>query len=152
MVHSIYVCVEDLLPSQINLEVVEELNRINKRYIINTCLFFEHPFRNDFDVKCSILNIGHIGSCIKMNSETTIIATKLNHIELIKDLNVNKLFYVFDPEFLDDPNFLRNNNLYRQASLITRSETYQKLLKNNFNVESKILDFDLEKICNLKNQ
>ncbi len=147
---SIFVCVEDLLPSQINLEIVEELNNYNKKNIVNTCVFFEHPFQNHFDIDCAVLNIGHIGSCIKETGETIIIATKLNHIELIKDINAEKFFYVFDPEFLDDTNFLRNNKLYRDATLITRSKTYQSLLRNNFNVDSQVLEFDLEKIWNLR--
>jgi hypothetical protein len=64
-------------------------------------------------------------------------------------INAKKAYYIMDLGFLMKPYDF--NSLYKTLSglrLITRSEHHRRFVKNLFNLDSDVLPFDVDVICN----
>lgn len=146
------VMVEDLRPSTMNYSLIELGNRIaNERIDIDFYVFNESWKKPHASICFPLLQQRHI-----WGFDGLLIATNINTARKLINLpnTAKKSFYVWN--LIEWTNSLTNAKevleLYRANNLtiLTRSKDYAFVLKNNFNVESIILeDFNYEESIKL---
>lgn len=136
---------KDLKMSQLNYEIFTQLQANQHKY--KGVLIYKNLSETFMGLNFPILNYNKIFSGYLLEN-STIIATDLDSAETLSRANnkANKLFYVWELEFLKNNNFERNQKIYNSLPLITRSQSYQQALENYANVRVDIMQLDLEKL------
>lgn len=81
----------------------------------------------------------------------TLIATCPISADILKKASVNakKAYYLMDLSFLMRPyDFNKTYEMLSNLTLIVRSEFHQVFIKNLFNLDSLVLPFELDVLCN----
>ncbi len=147
------VMVEDLRPSTMNYALIDLGNKIaNERNDIDFYVFNEAWKRPPSSICFPLLQQRHI-----WGFDGVLIATNINTARKLinlPDVAKKKYFYVWN--LIEWTNALTKSNevleLYRasRVQVITRSQDYAFVLKNNFNIEPIILeDFNYEESIKL---
>ena len=132
--------------SERSLMVFNELNRKAKG-LEEASLFYVNLSSQVTHADFSIMNITEMANAYGW----TLIATCPMSADILKNMAINakKAYYIMDLGFLMKPYDF--NSLYKTLSglrLITRSEHHRSFIKNLFNLDSDILSFDVDVICN----
>lgn len=132
--------------SERSLMVFNELNRKAKG-LEEASLFYVNLSSQVTHADFSVMNITEMANAYGW----TLIATCPMSADILKNMAINakKAYYIMDLGFLMKPYDF--NNLYKTLSglrLITRSEHHKKFIKNLFNLDSDVLPFDVDVICN----
>lgn len=140
------VIVADTNFSEVSVMVFDELNR-KARDLEEASLFYVNLSSQVSEADFSIMNVTEISNAYGW----TLAATCLMSADILKKtaINATKAYYIMDLSFLMKPYDF--NSVYETLSglkLITRSEHHQKIVKNIFNLDSSILPFDVDAICN----
>jgi len=139
------IVVKDLLPSQINYELFTQLN--NKYEEMNAFIFCKNLTKSFFPIKFPILNYNKIFSGY-LAEDSLLVATDLDSaLTLSKVKNkAKKIFYVWELEFLHNKDYNSNYEIYNSLPVYTRSNSYKQALDNYANINSNILELDLEQL------
>lgn len=132
--------------SERSLMVFNELNRKAKG-LEEASLFYVNLSSQVTHADFSIMNITEMANAYGW----TLIATCPMSADILKNMAINakKAYYIMDLGFLMKPYDF--NSLYKTLSglrLITRSEYHRSFIKNLFNLDSDVLPFDVDVICN----
>lgn len=132
--------------SERSLMVFNELNRKAKG-LEEASLFYVNLSSQVTHADFSIMNITEMANAYGW----TLIATCPMSADILKNMAINakKAYYIMDLGFLMKPYDF--NSLYKTLSglrLITRSEHHRSFIKNLFNLDSDVLPFDVDVICN----
>lgn len=134
---------KDLLCSQLNYEIFGQL----LKYKGNAALVTRNLTQNFFPVKFPIINYSKIFSGY-LDEKSLIVATDLDSaLALTKVRNkAKKIFYVWELEYLKNKNFGFSQPTYSKLPVYTRSQSYKEALDNYANIDSEVVDLNLEKI------
>jgi len=138
--------VSDTNFSEKSLMVFEELNEKVKG-LGEYSLFYVNLSSQMAHADFSIMNITEISNACGWK----LIATCPMSADILKKAAVRakKAYYLMDLEFLMRPyDFNKMYEILSGLTLIVRSEWHQKFIKNLFNLESLVLPFKLDLICN----
>ena len=143
------VMVADTLFSEKNMLVFSALNLAVKENIEASLLYHNlssHVIDNDF----AIMSVSEINNFYG----GTLIATCPMTADTLSKCSVNarKLYYLWDLSFLlKSYNFNQVYDTLNTCSLVVRSLSHQKIIRNIFNLNSEIIsNFDLEKMWTLQ--
>lgn len=133
--------------SERSVLVFEELNRKAKG-TDEASLFYINISSQVTDADFSIMNITEIANAYGW----TLVATCLMSADILKKtaINATKAYYLMDLGFIMKPYDF--NAVYETLSglrLIVRSEHHQRFIKNLFNLDSVVLPFNVDTICNM---
>jgi hypothetical protein len=140
------VIVADTNFSERSIMVFEELNK-KARGLDEASLFYVNLSSQVLPADFSIMNVTEIANAY----DWTLVATCLMSADILKKATVKakKAYYIMDLGFLmKSYDFLKTYETLSKLKLIVRSEYHQRFIKNLFNLDSTILPFDLDKICN----
>ena len=140
------VIVADTNFSELSVTVFDELNK-KARELGEVALFYVNLSSQVTEADFSIMNITEIANAYGWS----LVATCLMSADILKKTAVNaeKAYYMMDLSFLMRPYDF--NSVYDTLSglkLITRSEYHQKIIKNIFNLDSVVLQFSVDSLCN----
>lgn len=142
------IIVNDLTPSQLLYEAIRELNRLAMDHSV--CLFYQNLSPCFYPTSFAHVNYNKIHSG-HFDKDSLLIATNVQSaLDLSKAKNIaNKLFYVYELEFLDNKDFNKNYEAYNSLPIVTRSESYKNALKNYANVEAKVAPLKVDELWTL---
>lgn len=142
----ITVITQHLSASDLNYTVLKELTKM-KGLGHEVCWMYENDCTPFIDIRLPRMSIGKMWE--DQSVDGYIIATSIASAEIIQDLpnKKQKLFYVWNPEFLYSKKDYLSNLKAFNLPVYTRSESYQKLIYNYANKETVLQPFDLERIC-----
>ena len=132
--------------SERSLMVFNDLNRKAKG-LEEASLFYVNLSSQVTHADFSIMNITEMANAYGW----TLVATCLMSADILKKtaINATKAYYLMDLGFLMKPYDF--NAVYETLSglkLIVRSEHHQRFIKNLFNLDSIVLPFNVDTICN----
>lgn len=141
------VIVADTNFAEVPVIVFDELNR-KARGLEEACLFYVNLSSQVAEADFSIMNITEIANA----HGWTLVATCLMSADILKKtaINAKRAYYIMDLSFLMKP--FDFNTVYDTLSglrLITRSDDHQRIIKNIFNLDSVVLPFKVDAICNM---
>jgi hypothetical protein len=132
--------------SERSIMVFEELNK-KARGLGEASLFYVNLSSQVLPADFSIMNITEIANAY----DWTLVATCLMSADILKmaTIRAKKAYYMMDLAFLMKPyDFVKTYETLSKLKLIVRSEHHQRFIKNLFNLDSIVLPFELDKICN----
>lgn len=143
---SIAVIVDKWECSQLCFLVSQWFNKIIEESNIDCVVFCKDSDPPFIQTNFSIMNISELYSFGGLAISTNIENTKT----LIKScINANKIFYVWELEFIKNKNYLDNLSVFnnKEIELITRSKEYSDEIKNLCNRKSSVIEnFNIKEI------
>jgi hypothetical protein len=139
------IILKDFRESQINYEIFSQGASTENFFGI-----IRNSTESFMNVRFPVVNYSKIYSGY-MNEDYTLVATDLDSALCLANVKnkAKKIFYVWELEFLKMKSFSTNVKIYRSLDVYTRSESYKKALDNYANINAKVLDFKLEKLCQI---
>lgn len=139
------IIVKDLLPSQLNYELFTQLN--DKYEQLNAFIVCKNLTKSFFPIKFPILNYSKVFSGY-LEEDTLLVATDIDSALTLSNVKnkSRKIFYVWELEFLQNKDYNNNYQIYNALPVYTRSNSYKQALDNYANIDSNILELDLEKL------
>lgn len=138
----ISIIVPHLSGSDLNLEVVNTFESLNKEGTHDFCIFYENDTMPFFKFPVAKMSFGRIWQ--DQSNDGIIIATTLNSAKIISKLpnRQRKVLYLWDLEFMwNKLNYIENLNTLHSIEVYTKNDIYKKLIENygNINVKSATL-------------
>lgn len=148
MYKSIGIILDNIYANQLAYESITSLNKLAEKTNTNIAAFVKNISPSYIPAKFGIFGLHSIHNI----SHGTIVATDLDSAEILinSQTTANKIFYVWDLEWLHNPqkkNFLQNTNIYRNIEIVTRSKSYSDAVANYCNIRPKILS--IEEVLNV---
>lgn len=145
--HRITVITQHMSTSDLNYQVLKELVRMHSLGH-EVCWMYENDCPPFSEIKIPKMSIGKLWE--DQSNNGTLIATSIESAALIKNIpnGKRKLLYMWNLEFMwAKGDYIENLDSLKGVEIITRSESYSNIINNYLNVKPRVLDFDLEKIC-----
>lgn len=137
--NSVSVIVDKWECSQLCYLVAQWFNKIIATSNIDCVVFCKDLDRPFIQTDFSIMNISELYSFRGLAISTNIENTK----QLINAcLDADKVFYVWDLEFIRNKNYIENLSIFRSSEIdiITRSEDYSKEIQNFCNRKPSVIE------------
>lgn len=136
--NTVGVLLKDTQISQLNYEVIRELNLLNQEvYNTSFSIFYLNSTPVCVNNYCSLQTIHDLHKV----KEGIIIATDLDTALILEKSQTmaRKVYYVYSLEFLYyQTNYLENYRIFNKLDLWSRSENYRKVIGNYCNKDVKI--------------